>query len=140
MSSRFISTQRTWVAMCNRCNSPNDPRYADYGGRGIKVCTRWAVYANFLADMGLRPAEHLQLDRTDNNGDYCPENCRWVTSAENNANKRAYQKANNNKSGVTGVAFHENKQRWTAYLGRTLLYNGQDFLAACCARKSAELT
>ncbi len=76
-----------WVAMRARCNNPNDSAYANYGGRGIKVCSRWSIFAPFAADMGDRPAGH-QLDRIDNEGDYEPDNCRWVLPVENLNNKR----------------------------------------------------
>ncbi len=76
-----------WVSMRSRCNSPKNPRYGRYGGRGIKVCERWQDYDNFLADMGRRPGEGLSLDRVNNDGDYEPNNCRWAT-IEEQANNR----------------------------------------------------
>jgi hypothetical protein len=75
--------------MLARCNRPTRPGYADYGGRGIKVCTRWRrSYANFLADMGRRPSPKHSLERDDNDGDYEPDNCRWATAKEQRANQR----------------------------------------------------
>jgi len=77
-----------WLAMRNRCNNPNNDFYANYGGKGVKVDPRWDHFPNFLEDMGM-PPEGYTLDRKDNDGDYTPENCRWVdtkTQARNKSN------------------------------------------------------
>lgn len=73
--------------MKQRCCNPNDSMYPDYGGRGIKICDRWYVFENFLADMGEIPAG-CQLDRIDNEGNYCLENCRWSTKKQQARNRR----------------------------------------------------
>lgn len=89
---RFHKLYRVWNSMKERCRNPNDKHYKDYGGRGIKVCDRWiSCFKNFLDDMGERPNGY-QIDRTNNDGNYEPDNCRWVTPKENHANRRCSKK------------------------------------------------
>lgn len=76
-----------WSNILSRCLNINDPAYINYGGRGITVCDRWLKFENFYADMGQRPNK-LQIDRIDNDGNYSPDNCRWVTAKDNSNNRR----------------------------------------------------
>jgi len=80
---------RAWVQMKQRCNNPNRKEYEHYGGRGIKVCTKWeSDFTAFLADVGPRPGPGYSVDRIDVNGDYEPGNVRWATAEEQNSNTR----------------------------------------------------
>jgi len=75
--------------MRERCANPRSRSYADYGGRGIGVCERWAKFENFLADMGERPSRAHSLDRFPNaDGNYEPGNCRWATPTKQARNRR----------------------------------------------------
>ena len=79
-----------WNSMIQRCHNPNDKAYKNYGGRGITVCDRWRdSFEAFYTDMGPRPAPRLTLERLENDGPYCKENCAWKTYAVQRRNTRA---------------------------------------------------
>jgi plasmid maintenance system antidote protein VapI len=79
-------------SMIERCNNSNHKSYSDYGGRGIRVCGEWQGEKGFLNfyDWSMKNGykEGLTIERKDVNGDYCPENCCFVTNAEQQRNKR----------------------------------------------------
>lgn len=78
-----------WKAMIQRCENPNNSHYADYGGRGIRVCREWREsFEAFARDMGPGFSPELELDRIDVNGNYEPGNVRWVPPIVNARNKR----------------------------------------------------
>lgn len=86
---------RIWAKMRNRCNNPNESTFKYYGGKGIKVCERWADFSLFFNDMNPSYEEHVKkygeknttLDRIDNSKDYEPNNCRWATRSVQSNNK-----------------------------------------------------
>lgn len=80
-------TYQAWSDMKRRCKNPNHSRYADYGGRGITVCSEWDDFMNFLSDMGEAP-RNMTLDRKENSSGYCKDNCRWISLQEQQRNRR----------------------------------------------------
>lgn len=78
-----------WNTMKSRCENPNRQNYINYGGRGIKVCKEWCDAKDFVIwALNNGYEKGLQLDRIDNDGNYEPSNCRWVTPKENSRNRR----------------------------------------------------
>lgn len=81
---------RIWDRMKQRCNNENIDCYNDYGGRGIKICQDWLNdfmnFYNWAIESGYQ--DNLTIDRKDNDGNYEPNNCRWITNQEQQYNKR----------------------------------------------------
>lgn len=86
--------------MIDRCYNDKTDSYKYYGARGIKVCDRWLEsFENFYEDMGDRPSVDHQIDRINNDGNYDPYNCKWVTRSENCINRRC----KSNKTGHKNI-------------------------------------
>lgn len=86
-----------WMGMIGRCDPAkahywknNPEHYANYGGRGIRVCDAWHDFGAFVEwALSNGYADDLEIDREDVNGNYCPENCRFITQIMNARNKRS---------------------------------------------------
>jgi hypothetical protein len=79
--------------MKSRCSNPNNNRFANYGGRGISVCDEWNKFESFYLWSVLNGyVDNLTIDRKDTNGNYEPDNCRWVTEKvqQNNRSNNRY--------------------------------------------------
>lgn len=100
---------KVWDVMRQRCNNPNNPGYRWYGKKGVKVCEEWNEFSKFEKWAFENGYEYnsnvprnlrLSIDRIDSNGDYCPQNCRWISIYENSA--RALKKGRENAKRTNG--------------------------------------
>lgn len=102
-----------WMGIKYRCETPTCRAFKNWGGRGIRVL--WKSYEEFRRDMGPTHANGLQLERIDNNGHYCKENCRWATQLEQSRNRRSnrYVTFQGEKMTVTELADRFSMNRGT---------------------------
>lgn len=80
---------RVWLQMRDRCRNPNNKKFQDYGGRGVQVCDEWnsfEAFSEWALSHGWKKG--LQIDRQNNDGNYEPGNCRFVTAKVNSNNSR----------------------------------------------------
>ena len=107
-----------YSAMKQRCYYKKGISYPNYGGRGIEVCSDWKDSYIAFKDWAFNNGyvEGLSLDRIDNDGDYCPENCRWVTKKVQNRNTRRLRK--DNTVGYRGVTKSIKKSGTIRYISK----------------------
>lgn len=106
----FPKEYNAWSNMKQRCTNKKNPRYLDYGGRGIFYDPSWDSFLVFLSDMGTA-SKDLSLDRINNDLGYCKSNCKWSTGKEQTNNQRIRK---DNQSGYRGVYFRKNRNHWVA--------------------------
>ena len=135
-----------WTGMNYRCTNPKFSHWQDYGGKGIRVCDEWKNNFQAFAEWAIAHgyASNLEIDRIDSNGNYCPENCRWIDHKDNSRNRGVKRL---NKTGVTGVTWRKARSgdggSWRAVIvvdGKNIsLGTYANFDDAVAARKEAEL-
>jgi len=116
-----------WLHMKQRCYDKNSTRYDYWGGKGITVCDEWRTTPKPFIEWALGNGwrKGLHLDRINNEGDYEPSNCRFVTNRENSLNKRFL--TSRNKSGYRGVSWYKPTKKWVSQIqingkGKTIGY------------------
>jgi len=102
-----------WRNMMQRCYNEKMDSYIYYGGRGIGVCKEWHDTKNFIDWAEETYIVGMSLDRIDSNGDYMPNNCRWVDKTLQTINRRVFK---NNTSGYVGVCYNKNSKKWKSYV------------------------
>lgn len=102
---------KIWIAMRRRCFNEKSKAYKNYGGRGISVCKDWMDFVPFMqwaVENGYR--SDLTIERKNNDGNYCPENCTWATRKQQLNNKRSNRYITHNGQTKTLAG-------WATYLG-----------------------
>lgn len=129
-----------WRNMKSRCGNPKNIEFNSYGGRGISICEAWKNSFEAFSDWALSHgyAENLTLDRIDVNGNYCPENCQWITDKEQRLNTRR-------SHSVTAFGVTKTIKEWSDWSGlgydtirNRLVYSGwspEDAVSAPVQRK-----
>ena len=112
----YTRLYRTWANMKDRVFNIKNKWYSDYGGRGITICDGWKndFMSFYTWAMSNGYSEGLSIDRIDNDGNYCPENCRWTTRTIQNRNTRI---PTSNTSGYKGVSYYKRYGNYRAYIG-----------------------
>lgn len=94
-----------------RCYNPNNKAYKNYGGRGIKICQEWLDDFNKFFEWAISSGfkRELTIERIDNDGDYCPQNCTWIPKNEQSRNRRSCHKITHNGKTLTASEWAREK-------------------------------
>jgi hypothetical protein len=107
---------RIWINIKQRCFNKNSQAYKNYGGRGITICDEWEndflSFYNWALENGYE--DNLTIDRKNNDGNYEPNNCRWVSKDIQSQNTRTLR--SNNTSGYRGVDFRKSRNKYRALI------------------------
>ena len=135
-----------YQGMKQRCYNTNRPNYQFYGGRGITICDEWLNSPQAFYDWAMANGyrENLSIDRIDNNGNYEPQNCRWVSMKIQATNKRQSPRTGKphtrswSNTGAVGVTYDQKNHRYRVYLGHHYLGFRKSLQEAIALRKQAE--
>lgn len=131
-----------WINIKSRCFDEGSTAFKHYGGRGITVCREWATSYLSFKEWAIANgySDELSIDRINVDGNYCPENCRWVSGSIQQFNKR---KPRRNTSGHVGISWNKEAGKWYSYITKDYVMH---FLGsfdslddAIAARKAAEI-
>ena len=115
---------KKWQTIKRRCYDVKHDAYKNYGARGIKVCDSWLIFENFYNDMFPTYKKGMWLDRLNNNGNYEPSNCSWVTPSQNNKNRR---NSCTKQSNVDYVTFDKRNSKWSVKFQFTNQHEAEQF-------------
>ena len=106
-ANSYSRVHNIWSCMKQRCYNKKHNAYYRYGGRGIKVCDEWKNNADAFIEWALNNGynDNLELDRIDNDGNYEPSNCQWLTRSENR--KKAPKPYSHNDSKAIEYRFYK---------------------------------
>lgn len=112
-----------YQGMKQRCYNTNRPNYKYYGGRGIVICDEWLSSSQAFFDWAMANGyqENLTIDRINNDGNYEPQNCRWVSAKEQATNKRPrtrkpHTHPRSSNTGVARVTYDKKNSRYRVFL------------------------
>ena len=130
-----------WQGMIYRCTHESASNYLRYGGRGISVCPQCLDSFETFAEWSLENGytESMEIDRIDNNNNYSPENCRWVSHMKNSQNRNT---RTTSTTGFSGIAWRKDIKKYrvtiTAHGKRVTIGNYETLDEAVSARNNAE--